>query len=587
MSVLSWLRSVLVDDQRDALALVDGQEAQERAAARAVLERPDFDTECLLFDGEYAIVLGKAIAATGRPFTLQLGEGEVREGGHWLVTGATGSGKSYWAVSALLQLLRHRPSGVVVLDMKGELASDLRKVWLPALVASLPDERARDLARRIAVIAPFDRDAVPPFQVLARDRSLPIELQARDVASSFGHTLGRDLGVLQTTILTYAILLAIDVGLALPDVPGLLSEPERLRAAVERTTLPEVRAYFANRFPRERSGSLVSLLSRLDTLLMHPSLRDMLAAPGMIRFDRLIDDAITIIDLGGAPAGIRELATFLGSVIFTKLVRAVFARRVGRGTRPVTIIADEFQSLLSPEVAGDFEAILTKARSQKAFLWMLCQQTAQVEAASSTLLRIIKTNTNYQLLFRANEEDARALDYIFPVTGRVPRDAHASSDPRTPRVMLSESDERRRIVETVPSMPGRTFWFWNRRRPYRALLAQSPAISIERARRDAGGLPPELAAAISRGVLTAPHDELRGRPAPTVTATQRETGTTPTTGVPVEDEVAFASTVQPTAHARDDETVGTAPVREGAAPMISERPPAARRGRGARRPHLG
>jgi hypothetical protein len=393
--------------------------------------------------------------------------------------------------------------------------------------------------------------------------------------------------VLQTTILTYAILLAIDVGLALPDVPGLLSDPERLRAAVERTTLPEVRAYFANRFPRERSGSLVSLLSRLDTLLMHPSMKEMLSAPGMIRFDRLIEDAVTIIDMSGAPAGIRELATFLGSVVFTKIVRAVFARRVGRDSPPITIIADEFQSLLSPEVAGDFEAILTKARSQKAFVWMLCQQIAQVEAASSTLLRIIKTNTNYQLLFRANAEDGKALDYIFPVTGRVPRDDHGSSDPRTPRAMLSESDERRRIVEMVPSMPDRTFWFWNRRRPYRALLARSPDISIRRAEAQAARLPRELVASLARGVLAVPRDELRAQRAPTVAATQRETGTTPAAGAPAEDEVAPASTVQPTEHVRDDETGGTAPVREGVAPTSSERPPAARRGRGARRPRLG
>lgn len=501
MSFLGWLRSVVRDDEREALDLVRAADRRERSRERARVGRPAAEMAELAASPVPTITIGTSTTPEGRPFTVRLPEQEVRGGGHWFVTGATGSGKSYWAVSVILQLLRRRAGGLVVLDMKGELARDLREAWLPGLVAALDEEDAAALLPRIAMIAPFDSDALPPFQLLARDRNLPIELQAREVASSFGHTIGRDLGVLQSTILSYALLLAIDVGLTLPDVPGLLSDHARLHEAVGRTRLPEVRAYFANRFPRERSGSLVSLLSRLDTLLMHPTLREMLSAPGMIRFDRLIEDAVTIIDLGRAPAGMRELGRFFGSILFQKLVRAIFARRIERDTPPVTIIADEFQALLSPEIAGDFEAVLTQTRSQRAFLWLLCQQTAQVEAVSGTLLRILKTNSNYQLLFRANADDARALDHIFPVTGQIPRDRRGFADPRVPRATMPASEERRRIVDAVPNLPDRVFWFWNKRRPYRAILARSPNVSLEHALASAADLPDEVRGQIQRGVL--------------------------------------------------------------------------------------
>jgi hypothetical protein len=452
--------------------------------------------------GAPALTLGTSLDPAGRSFAVRLPEEEARGGGHWLTTGATGSGKSYLTLGLLSQLIRRRASGIVVIDMKGELAQLLRTRALPALVASLPDAEAARLVHRIAVIAPFDDSATPPFQVLARDPSLPIELQAHEVASSFGRTIGRDLGVLQGTMLKFALLLAIDAGLTLPELPQLLQDQAFLRGVVQRTRLPEVRMYFAERFPRERAGSLASLLSRLDSLFMYPTLRRMLSARGMIRFDRLLEHAVTIIDLGtGVPAGMRELSTFFGQLIFQKLVRATYARVVGPRTLPTTIIADEFQEMLTPEIAGDFERFLTLARSQKVFLWLLFQQAAQVEKVSPVLLRILRTNTNYQLMFRSNLEDARAMSHILPVTGLVPKERPGFPDPRTPPVMLTSDEERKILVEQVSSMPDRLFWFWNRRRPYGAILTKSATVSMNDIEARANTLPREVAALVRRGVL--------------------------------------------------------------------------------------
>ncbi|MFI5297841.1 MAG: type IV secretory system conjugative DNA transfer family protein [Polyangiales bacterium] len=585
MSFANWLRSVVADDTREAFAVVDRAAARSRREAEAPQRRARDEMEQLAGRPRDTVALGASLGLDGNPFTVRIREAEMRRG-HWFVTGATGSGKSFWAVSALLQMLRRRPAGWVVIDLKGELAKDLREVWIPSLVASLPDDQARNLIRRVAVIAPFDETSVAPFQLLARDPSLSIELQAREVASSFGHTIGRDLGALQTTILNYALMLAIDVGLTLPDLPKLLSDPEILRAAVARSTMPEVQSYFATRFPREKSGSLISLLSRLDTLLMHVHLRKMLSAPGMIRFDRLIEDAVTIIDLGRAPAGIRELSRFFGSILFQKIVRAVFARRIDDDTPPVTIVADEFQSLLSKEVAADFDAILTQARSQRAFLWMLCQQVAQVQAVSGTLLDIIQTNSSCELLFRANVNDARALDHIFPIVKNIPRDRVGSADPRVARPMMSEAEERRQIVESVPQMPDRVAWYWNQRRPYRALLMRSPDVNREGAVRLAATLPAAVREALARGVLATPTASTDDRPAPAATAARQPL--TPDSDAPPASTPSVRADSDETL-ANDDggadtETVGDESARE----QLATTSPAPRsRRRRPRTPHLG
>lgn len=508
LRIAEFARSLMGRDQEEALRVVDADDDHDRAVRQAVAEQAPREMAALGARRGPTVTLGTSIDLEGQTFPVLLPRDEVRGGGHWLITGATGSGKSYLALALLAQLLRRRSAGIVVVDMKGELSQILREQALPALVASLPEADAARLLRRIAVVSPFDERATPPFQVLARDPTLPIELQAHEVASSFGRTIGRDLGVLQAGVLKYALLAAIDVGLCFTEVPQLLQDAALLRGVVERTRLPEVRAYFAERFPRERAGSLAALLSRLDSLLMYPTLRRMLSARGMIRFDRLLERAVTVIDLGGAPAGMRELSAFFGQLIFQKIVRATFARRVGPETLPTTIMADEFQEMLSPEIAADFERFLTLARSQRVFLWCLFQQAAQVEKVSPVLLRILRTNTNYQLMFRSSLEDAKAMSHILPVTGVVPKERPGFPDPRTPPVMLTPDEERKILVEQVPHMPDRLFWFWNRRRPYGAILTKSPTLSVKDMQARAAKLPRELAAFVRHGVLAVGKAEL-------------------------------------------------------------------------------
>jgi len=489
------------DDEAIALRLVEDSihtaEAHERArhdlACRAMQRRRQCGVPC--------ICIGSSVTSDRGSYSVLLKEDEMRGGGHWLIGGATGSGKSFLVLSLIAQMLRLRPSGICVIDPKGELASLMRQVVIPSIAATQPDTLTHTLLSRIAVVAPFDERATPPFQLLAREPRLPIEVQAHEVATSFGRTIGSDLGVLQQHALLKALMLAIDVGLTIPDVAELLRDQELRRGALERTTLPEVKSYFQTQFSRERGTSVAGLLSRLDSIVMHPSLRRMLRAPGMARFDQLLEHAVTIVDLGGAPAGMSELTRFFGQLVFGKIVRAVFQRQVTDATMPVTIIADEFQQLLMPELARDMERILTLARSQRVFLWAMFQQAAQIDAVSPALLRILRTNTNYQVLMRSDLDDARALAHVLPVTGQTRRDGGRFPDPRTAESTMTADEERRQLVERVPTLPDRVFWFWDRRAQHPTVLTRSPTLDLPAMRQKASHLPDAVRAIANNGVL--------------------------------------------------------------------------------------
>lgn len=496
------LRRWLHDDRTQALVRVDSADARRRKEEHERTNAPAREMSAVAQSGQPTICLGTACDSTGHAYPVTLPAEEIQSGGHWAITGATGCGKSYFAASVLLQLIRQGQGSVILLDMKGELARLMRETLIPSVLAAAQQQESAALLKKLVVVAPFDEDAPPPFQLLSRDHHLPIEVQAHEVSQSFGRTIGRDLGVLQQTTLRHALVLAIELGLTLVDVRQVLNDERFRREHVERSTNRDVRDYFLVRFARERQGSLHSLLSRLDTLLMYPSLRRMLTAPGMLRFDRLLEDSITIVDMTGAPAGLRDVPQFLGQLFFQKLVRQVFARRVTARTRPAVIFADEFQELLTPDVAADFERVLTLARSQKVFLRLLFQQPAQVEAASPNLLRILRTNCTYQMLFKASLEDARHFAQVLPVTGSAVReDADRFPDPRTPPRRMTPDEERGQMLAQIPSMPARLFWFWNRNREYPALLVRSPSLDIRAAERSAAQLPHQLREIARRGIL--------------------------------------------------------------------------------------
>jgi len=97
-------------------------------------------------------------------------------------------------------------------------------------------------------------------------------------------------------------------------------------------------------------------------------------------------------------AGMREVPQSSGNSFFQEARARNFRPSVSLDGRdaPVTVVADEFQELLGPRsLAISSESSRWRGLSAVSF-WLLFQQAAQLEAVSPTLLRLLRTNTNYQ-----------------------------------------------------------------------------------------------------------------------------------------------------------------------------------------------
>ena len=511
------MRRILRSDRSQALSEMMRGEHRIRAAYRARYDQAAVAMRSLRQDAAPCIVLGQSVDCARKSHDVRLRQDDAAGCGHMVLSGVTGGGKSALALVMLMQLLALAPytASQIVAEPKRDLSVTIRDTLIPFLVASLPHEQAVALASRFIYLDVFDPQSTVPFQVLTRDPTLSIEEQAFEVTSSFVRTVGlRDIGPLQETSLRFANLAALDLGLDVAGVVKLLRDEAFRRANVPGIAHEAARDYFERQFPRERASSLASLLNRLDSLLAVPGLRKLLTAPGMLRFPDLLDHRVVIIDLGGAPAGMREAQRFVGELMIARLVRSIFARPVTHHTPPVGLWLDEFQELLTPELASDAGRVLALARSKRCFLRVLHQSGAQF--SDSSLLRIVRSQSDFHAVFRADEQDAKYLESFLPAL----RDPTTSFDGSEDHESKDRS-ARRALLEKVPHLPHRLFFWLDKRQPYPAILTRSATYPFAEARRVADALPERLRAALRTGAIheVTEYPQPRERPVPPNDAT--------------------------------------------------------------------
>lgn len=492
------------DDRRTAY------EAESQALA-AVLETPTVDSR---FRTEMtgplrradAIAIGTAYRDADVPVRVPLYE--LAGAGHALVLGGTGAGKTRVVAGIIEQLLRRlaagaRSPGLWVVDHKSELV-ELVRALLAGIAAELSEPRAQALLDRLVVINPFS-DWLVPMQILRPEPGVVPQVQAFEVTSLIDRLGGAELGVRQDSFLFHLILLGITKNLSLPQVAALLTDPAGLAAAAATSPALEVQAYFSGA-TRLSQSSMEGVAARLHRLLRLPSTRLMLGAQGTISFRRLLDDGrIVLVDVGSPPLGCEDLGRFWAGLVTLKLVRAIFERTQAEAARPVIIFVDEWQEGLQGggDIAENYERVLSMARSRGVSFCLISQSLAGAAKVSSSLPKVVATNTNLQLLFRASEEDARAMAHLLPVTGRRTREGVLPWEERRSSPFLSRSEELMRLQEEVVRLPNRVFYLWNRTRPYPAELVRALHVVPGRAPRDR-----EIERRLLAGTLARPVAEL-------------------------------------------------------------------------------
>jgi hypothetical protein len=418
---------------------------------------------------------------------------ERMHGVHRWVTGSTGSGKSAQIFHEEIDLID--PSGargLVHVDVKDESARWFTDLFLPALGMTMEWDDAVDLIGGLCVVNPFADNYLPGLNILTPTPGFAPGLHAREVVGLVSEALGRTAGSFgprMSGVLQYAVRAAIDIGnLSLFEVRALITRADYLQAQLRHIKDPDARDYFIYRFPSENRESVRAVANRLDQLLL-PGTARILCARDTLDFSALIENPLTIINVGGAPRGAEFLTNWWLGIIVRGLARAIMTRPQGR--HPVFCVLDEWWTALGQDLAEHFERLLSLARFKNVALWLINQLPSQVSSKSPSLLATIKNACGLQSAFRQSFEDARQLAYMLP-TDPLARKLKDPLGPAWDHKPKSDSEQKRELDEELAHLPERHFWFYPKALGSRAIEMLAPTVPFEDAEYFAAKAPPAL-----------------------------------------------------------------------------------------------
>ncbi len=436
-------------------------------------ERAQFERAMRTEPGVGRVVLGRARGLDGAPFWVGMTVERFLSSHGW-VTGATGSGKSYFALAALMQVLATGEHPVIVVDLKGELSVLLLDVVVPALVAS---GLGGGLLDNLRIVRPFDNTFVPELRITFPEVGVERGVQAYMIADALVEGLGEELGIRMVRIATKFVSLAVERNEPLTMVHTWLQQPDLFKRCARQSRDPTIRQYACGAFFRENRSSLDALEARLDRFLFLRSTRQALSAERCLSFPDALETGLTVVDLGSPPAGAERVARFWGGVLIGRLMRAVLSRPVHDASPRAWIVLEEFQEALASRQAGQFGRLLALSRHKRTALTFINQQPGQLEP---NLVRMLRTNTGIEAIFRCNIDDARAV-------------GHALS--------IVRGEERLERIEELVRMATRVLYLLPKDMPFSAMQIHSPRLDMPAIRAIAARLPANEAARLAQGVV--------------------------------------------------------------------------------------
>lgn len=430
------------------------QNADREAIYRAIQEVPD-----------PAIVIGTARHPTGRRVPLRLGKHELAT--HWLVQGGTGTGKTSfisWVVSRANAL--RCPIGVV--DCKSGFFDVILRS-LAAFAYRLDTAAVPAFVQSLAVVNPFAETLVPlnVCKVLPRWTA---EVQAYEVGLTFSRLFDTGLSTHMENILRHLLMLLMDQGLSLVEAPQVLQDEAFRGVLAERSSNDVLKEFFFRTYAAMPESSKDSLTSRLQALLLPENLRLMLGADDVIDFRTILDRGAPLVAfLGKGPGVPEEQVDVLGSLLLQLLFQGAFATH-SNIRRPYQIFLDEFFHLLeAPALARRFETGLTTLRSFGVTLSLVMHNFSQIPP---TLRETLLANVDLVALFRTSARNAQFFGEFLP-----------NDDPEIRAKILRETGRapnattmRAHLLEGLQRLPNRHLYWYDRRKPYRAVMVKVPTV---------------------------------------------------------------------------------------------------------------
>ncbi len=336
---------------------------------------------------------------------------------HTYLIGRTGQGKS-----KTLEWICHSDIaaglGCCLIDPHSTLTEDLLKLLLSSRRLS-----AVELADKLIYVEPSRTDAIIPFNVLATPDE-PYKVAAA-VIEAFRRTWSQALQEAPqfSNIMIHAVLLLIQTGQTLVDLPRLLVDQDWRDGLLARAADLKLTAFFHDRYDRwGREAPLMreSSLNKVTALSINPYLEMMLGqSENRLDFRAIMDEGkILLLDLGRLDP---ETNRLIGSLVMTGFELAM-RRRQRRDF--YSLVIDEFAGYVANEgSAMTLAHVLSEGRKFGMGMTVAHQTLSQLTPRMLGALG----NTETKIVFSVDRYDA---EYLAKVIGRVDTEA-VKRDPKT------------------------------------------------------------------------------------------------------------------------------------------------------------
>jgi hypothetical protein len=341
----------------------------------------------------------------GRPVQQLKGIAQADRKKHCYVVGGSGSGKTRFLQSMILQDIQNGVSFGVV-DPHGDLIEDI-KAYLYLLQGATESPESDFFSKKVVLVDPTNKRAVVGFNPLERTRGIAPEAQAAELVIVFKKIWEESWGARMEDLLRNTLIALVENNLTLVELPRFLTDKEFRETAMEKVKHPICQTYF-KRFnslnDRTRNEWIESTLNKANAFLSNGTIRTMLSAPkSTIDFRQIMDEGkILLIKLD--KGNLKDAADLLGSLLLSKIQMAAFSRGdIPRSQRShFFLYIDEFQNYATK----NFIEMLSEARKYGLAVILAHQNLSQLPVA---LVDSALTNCSLHVYFRLSRIDAQLL----------------------------------------------------------------------------------------------------------------------------------------------------------------------------------
>ncbi len=272
---------------------------------------------------------------------------------HATVIGRTQSGKSTFALSLALQILRKQAdSTVIVVEPTG--------TFVDGIVSRLSREIASETIEIDPAHATFERNGTSIVSVplgLLRAPEEPATLErwsealAGDLLAAIRSAWGEEsIGGRAEFVLRALVQgLARTPGSNLVDAYQILTSKPALQRFVKSAPPGPLRDFLEHHLPRLDYNFTMSTLDKVGKIATNPLLRVALCQRShAVSFDQLLRHRLLLLNLSKAALG-ADGANFLGAIYLTQLWAAI--QRSGRPDKPIYLVLDEVHNYAVPALA--------------------------------------------------------------------------------------------------------------------------------------------------------------------------------------------------------------------------------------------